>query len=50
MEKLKKRKNIDISLEAIRTISIQAAKEGTNFKNYVEGKVEKMAKRHSKNG
>jgi predicted DNA binding CopG/RHH family protein len=39
----KKAKNIHLSEQAIKAISIQAIKEGTNFKNYVEQKLENLA-------
>ena len=32
------RKNIDLSDEAVKALSIQAIENGTNFKNYVEAK------------
>jgi hypothetical protein len=38
------RKNIDLSDEAVKALSIQAIENGTNFKNYVEAKLEEMAK------
>lgn len=38
------RKNIDLSDEAIKALSIQAIENGTNFKNYVEAKLEELAK------
>ena len=38
------RKNIDLSDEAVKAISIQAIENGTNFKNYVESKLEELAK------
>lgn len=38
------RKNIDLSNEAVKALSIQAIENGTNFKNYVEAILEKMAK------
>jgi hypothetical protein len=40
----KMRKNIDISDEAVKVLSIQAIENGTNFKNYVEAKLEELAK------
>lgn len=41
---VKIRKNIDLSDEAVRALSIQAIENGTNFKNYVEAKLEELAK------
>jgi len=38
------RKNIDLSDEAVKVLSIQAIENGTNFKNYVEAKLEELAK------
>lgn len=38
------RKNIDLSDEAVKALSIQAIENGTNFKNYVEVKLEELAK------
>jgi hypothetical protein len=38
------RKNIDLSDEAVKALSIQAIENGTNFKNYVEAKLEELAK------
>ncbi len=38
------RKNIDLSDEAVKALSIQAIENGTNFKNYVESKLEELAK------
>jgi len=38
------RKNIDLSDEAVKALSIQAIENGTNFKNYVEAKLEALAK------
>ena len=38
------RKNIDISHEAVKFLSIQAIENGTNFKNHVESILEEMAK------
>ena len=38
------RKNIDLSDEAVKALSIQAIEYGTNFKNYVEAKLEEMAR------
>lgn len=38
------RKNIDLSDEAVKTLSIQAIENGTNFKNYVEAKLEELTK------
>lgn len=38
------RKNIDLSDEVVKALSIQAIENGTNFKNYVEGKLEELAK------
>lgn len=44
------RKNIDLTVEAVKALSIQAIENGTNFKNYVEGKLEELSKEvHSKN-
>jgi hypothetical protein len=37
-------KNIDLSNEAVKALSIQAIEHGTNFKNYVESKLEKISK------
>lgn len=37
-------KNIDLSDEAVKALSIQAIENGTNFKNYVEVKLEELAK------
>lgn len=41
---VKIRKNIDLSDEAVKALSIQAIENGTNFKNYVEAKLEELAK------
>jgi hypothetical protein len=41
---MKKRKNIDLSDETVRILTVRAAQCGTNFKNYVEAKLEKFAK------
>lgn len=38
------RKNIDLSDEAVKALKIQAIENGTNFKNYVEAKLEELAK------
>jgi predicted DNA binding CopG/RHH family protein len=38
------RKNIDLSDEAVKALSIQAIENGTNFKNYVEAILEELAK------
>jgi hypothetical protein len=38
------RKNIDLSYEAVKALSIQAIENGTNFKNYVEAVLEELAK------
>lgn len=38
------RKNIDLSDEAVKALSIEAIENGTNFKNYVEAKLEELAK------
>ena len=38
------RKNIDISGEAVKALSIQAIENGTNFKNHVERILEETAK------
>jgi hypothetical protein len=38
------RKNIDLSDEAVKALSIQAIENGTNFKNYVEAKLEELSK------
>lgn len=43
------RKNIDLSDEAVKALSIQAIKNGTNFKNYVEALLEKLSKEGKKN-
>ena len=40
----KMRKNIDLSDETVKTLSIQAIENGTNFKNYVESKLEELTK------
>ncbi len=39
----KKPKNIHLTEKAIELLSIQAIKSGTNFKNYVEGILERTA-------
>lgn len=41
----KKAKMIHLSEEAIRTISIEAVTNGSNFKNYVEQHLEDYAKK-----
>lgn len=41
----KKAKNIHLTEKAIELLSIQAIKKGTNFKNYVEGILERTAVR-----
>lgn len=38
------RKNVDLSDEAVKALSIEAIENGTNFKNYVEAKLEELAK------
>jgi len=38
------RKNIDLSDDAVKALSIQAIENGTNFKNYVEAKLEELSK------
>ena len=40
---MKRPKNIHLSEEAIKALSIQAIENGTNFKNYVESKLEALA-------
>lgn len=37
------RKNIDLSDKAVKALSIQAIENGTNFKNYVEAKLEELS-------
>jgi len=37
------RKNIDLSDEAVKVLSIEAIENGTNFKNYVEAKLEELS-------
>lgn len=44
----KVRKNIDLSAEAVRSISVEAAKKGTNFKNLSEQILEDYAVRLAK--
>lgn len=39
------RKNIDLSAEAVKILSIQAIENGTNFKNHVEAILEKLAEK-----
>ena len=41
---MKRAKNIHLSEETIKALSIQAIEHGTNFKNYVESKLESLAK------
>ena len=41
---LRKRKNIDLSEEAFRNLSIKAAAEGTNLKKYIEQILESEAR------
>ena len=41
---MKKAKNIHLTEWAIKALSIQAIENGTNFKNYVESKLEALAK------
>lgn len=41
---MKKPKNIHLTEEAIKALSIQAIENGTNFKNHVEAKLEALAK------
>lgn len=43
------RKNIDLSDEDVKALSIQAIENGTNFKNYVEAKLEELSKDGKKN-
>ena len=43
------RKNIDLSDEIVKALSIQAIENGTNFKNYVEAKLEELSKEGKKN-
>ncbi len=38
------RKNIDLSDEAVKALSIQAIENGTNFKNYVQDKLEELSR------
>ena len=40
---MKKPKNIHLTEGAIKALSIQSIENGTNFKNYVEGKLEALA-------
>jgi hypothetical protein len=40
---MKKAKNIHLTEGAIKALSIQAIKAGTNFKNYVEAHLDKLA-------
>jgi len=40
---MKKPKNIHLTEGAIKALSIQAIENGTNFKNYVEAKLEALA-------
>ena len=40
---MKKAKNIHLTEGAIKALSIQAIENGTNFKNYVESKLEALA-------
>lgn len=40
-----KRKNIDLSVETIKIISVEAAKNGTNFKRFVQTILEEWAKK-----
>jgi len=40
----RKPKNIHLSDSAIKYLSIKAIENGTNFKNYVEAKLEELAK------
>jgi len=40
---MKKQKVIHLTKKAIQELSIQAIKKGTNFKNYVEGILERTA-------
>ena len=42
------RKNIDISDEAVKALSIQTIENGTNFKNHVENILEEIAKEGGK--
>ena len=42
------RKNIDLSDETVKALSIQAIENGTNFKNYVESKLEELSKERKK--
>lgn len=39
------RKNIDLSADAVRSITVEAAKKGTNFKNLAEQVLEDYAVR-----
>lgn len=41
---MKKPKNIHLSEEAIKALSIMAIEEGTNFKNFVEAHLEALSK------
>jgi len=41
--KMKRAKNIHLSEEAIKALSIQAIEQGTNFKNYVERHLEALS-------
>ena len=50
---MKKAKNIHLSEDAIKSLSIMAIENGTNFKNYVESLLEAWAgekKKKKKNG
>ena len=42
---MKQRKNIDLSYEVVIAVSIEAIKNKTNFKNYIENLIENHAKR-----
>lgn len=39
------RKNIDLSPEAVKILSIQAVEKGSNFKNHVQSILEELAKK-----
>ena len=44
----KTRKNIDLTKETVKALTIKAVENETNFKNFVENHLEKLAKKITK--
>ena len=45
---MKKAKNIHLSEQCLKYLSIKAIEKGTNCKNYIEQILEKLAQKHDK--